>query len=142
MDKKFIIFLILAILTVGGIAFYKTGSAPTINKDELLTASTSPDTISPKNNGIKNNTNIIDEAELKTFTASDVSVKNTQTSCFTIISGSVYDLTNWITKHPGGEKAILSICGKDSTAIFKKQHEGNKKTESVLSSFKIGTLKN
>lgn len=64
----------------------------------------------------------------------------TATSCYTVVRGSVYDLTSWIAKHPGGKDAILSICGKDGTALFVDQHGGSKRQESQLGTFKIGVL--
>jgi cytochrome b involved in lipid metabolism len=52
----------------------------------------------------------------------------------------VYDLTAWISKHPGGERAILSICGKDGSAAFNDQHGGQRRPANELSGFKIGTI--
>jgi len=43
-------------------------------------------------------------------------------SCWSVISGNVYDLTSFITKHPGGADAILASCGKDATAAFDMKH--------------------
>ncbi|MCX7589986.1 MAG: cytochrome b5 domain-containing protein, partial [Patescibacteria group bacterium] len=57
-----------------------------------------------------------------------------------VIRENVYDLTSWITKHPGGEKAILNLCGKDGTSLFEKQHGGEKIPEDALAKFKIGKL--
>jgi hypothetical protein len=56
------------------------------------------------------------------------------------INGGVYDLTAWISKHPGGERAILSICGKDGSAAFNDQHGGQRRPANELSGFKIGTI--
>lgn len=61
-------------------------------------------------------------------------------SCWSVIRGNVYDLTSWITKHPGGQAAILQLCGKDGTAAFVGQHGGSPQQESVLATFKIGVL--
>jgi cytochrome b involved in lipid metabolism len=61
-------------------------------------------------------------------------------SCYSVVNGSVYDLTNWITKHPGGQQAIKGLCGKDGTAAFTGKHGGQQKPETMLASFKIGVL--
>lgn len=66
---------------------------------------------------------------------------NSATSCWTAINGNVYDLTRWIAQHPGGQGAILSICGKNGSAAFNGQHGGNSRPQQMLSTFKIGTLK-
>lgn len=76
----------------------------------------------------------------KTFTFADVAAHNSAASCYTTINGSVYDVTLWIGKHPGGSKAILSLCGKDGTAKFTAQHGGKPPQEQQLATFKIGTL--
>lgn len=70
----------------------------------------------------------------------EVEKHNSKESCWTVIRKEVYDLTNWISKHPGGEKAILDICGKDGTVLFENQHAGQDKPESTLLQFKIGQL--
>jgi cytochrome b involved in lipid metabolism len=74
------------------------------------------------------------------ITMAVVAQHSTATSCYTVIRGSVYDLTSWIAKHPGGRDAILSICGKDGSALFVDQHGGSTRQESQLATFKIGVL--
>jgi cytochrome b involved in lipid metabolism len=76
----------------------------------------------------------------KTFTFADVAAHATAASCYSVVTGNVYDLTSWIGKHPGGEKAILWICGKDGTDAFTGKHGGQEKPEAALKSFLIGTL--
>jgi cytochrome b involved in lipid metabolism len=78
----------------------------------------------------------------KTYTMEEVSKHNSKESCYSVIRGKVYDLTNWIEKHPGGQEKILNICGKDGTEIFKKVHEGKQKPENALMNFEIGNLLN
>ena len=53
---------------------------------------------------------------------------------------NVYDLTSYVSNHPGGASAIAAICGKDGTAAFSGQHGGQSTPTSVLSSFKIGVF--
>ena len=61
-------------------------------------------------------------------------------SCWSAIDGSVYDLTDWIGKHPGGATVIKAICGKDGSASFNGQHAGQKRPADFLASYKIGEL--
>ncbi len=77
---------------------------------------------------------------LKELTMADVASHNTKESCYTAIRGSVYDLTDWIYKHPGGAGAILRLCGKGGTDAFEGKHGGQTRPESELAGFKIGTL--
>ncbi|WKZ28603.1 MAG: cytochrome b5-like heme/steroid binding domain-containing protein [Patescibacteria group bacterium] len=77
----------------------------------------------------------------KTYTMAEVAAHAGAASCWSAINGSVYDLTSWIGKHPGGESAILSLCGRDGSATFNNQHGGSALQENRLASFKIGALK-
>jgi len=71
----------------------------------------------------------------------DVSSHNSQSDCWTAVNGKVYNLTNYINSHPGGQMAIESICGVDGSSAFNNQHGGASKPERVLSGFLIGALK-
>lgn len=77
---------------------------------------------------------------VKTYSMTEVASHNTPTNCWTTINGNVYELTAWIAKHPGGEKAIISLCGIDGSASFNKQHGGQPNPEAALASFMIGKL--
>lgn len=57
------------------------------------------------------------ESAQMTYTTEDVKKHNSKKSCWTIISGSVYDITSYIPRHPGGEE-ILRACGEDATTLF------------------------
>jgi cytochrome b involved in lipid metabolism len=61
-------------------------------------------------------------------------------SCWSAIDGSVYDLTDWIGKHPGGAAVIKAICGKDVSAAFNGQHAGQKRPADFLAAYRIGDL--
>jgi cytochrome b involved in lipid metabolism len=75
-----------------------------------------------------------------TFTMAEVATHANAQSCYTTVSGGVYDVTSYIPIHKGGSAAILAICGKDGSSLFAGQHAGEPKPEQALASFKIGTL--
>ena len=77
----------------------------------------------------------------KGFTKAEVAAKNTTSNCWTIIGNKVYDLTNWISKHPGGSSSIASLCGIDGTSRFKNQHGLSGRPNSELDRYYIGDLK-
>lgn len=118
---------IVAIVVLSGGAYLwsvKTASAPVVRKDETTkevsqTQHSGGDTV---------------------FTAAQVAAHNDKTSCYSIINGTVYDLTSWIDRHPGGAKQILGICGKDGTSAFDRKHEGEPRPEQMLATFAIGSL--
>lgn len=76
------------------------------------------------------------------YTSVEVAAHADKTSCWSIVNGNVYDLTNWIGKHPGGQREIIAMCGKDATSAFEGQHGGDSKPERILASFFIGALIN
>ena len=81
------------------------------------------------------------QGEEKFYTMTQVAQHNSKESCWTVIRGRVYDLTQWIDKHPGGPDKILALCGKDGTQAFEDKHGGQEKPEKTLEQFEIGKLK-
>jgi cytochrome b involved in lipid metabolism len=77
---------------------------------------------------------------MQSYTRMDVSAHENAASCYSSINGNVYDLTDWINKHPGGPLKILMLCGKDGSALFNMQHGAGKREASILSTYKIGIL--
>lgn len=71
-----------------------------------------------------------------------VASHNSAESCYIVVAGSVYDVTSFITKHPGGPSRILKQCGTDATEEFMDQHGGDSRPESALATFKIAALAN
>ncbi|MBP6859715.1 MAG: hypothetical protein KBC69_03810 [Candidatus Magasanikbacteria bacterium] len=81
--------------------------------------------------------------EVKTatsFTLADVAKHNTPESCYIIVNSSVYDVTKFTDKHPGGSDKIIPLCGKDATAPFTQVHGGQQKPADVLVGLQIGVL--
>ena len=74
------------------------------------------------------------------YTMAQVSANNSAKSCWAVIEGSVYNLTNWINSHPGGTSAILSLCGTEATSSFKAQHANQSRPTSRLSGYLLGPL--
>ena len=74
------------------------------------------------------------------YTMTQVKANNTAKSCWSVIDGYVYNLTNWINSHPGGSGAILFLCGTDGTNAFKAQHENQSKPAVRLDTYRLGPL--
>src|ERR1700710_1445214 len=51
-----------------------------------------------------------------------VSQHNSAKSCWVIIHGKAYDVTEFLPEHPGGPKIILKYAGKDATVEFEPIH--------------------
>ena len=74
------------------------------------------------------------------YTMAQVRANDSASSCWSLIGGSVYDLTRWINSHPGGSGAIVGICGRDGTASFNSRHGGQSSPKSTLASYLLGPL--
>ncbi|MDO5627345.1 MAG: cytochrome b5-like heme/steroid binding domain-containing protein [Mobilicoccus sp.] len=74
------------------------------------------------------------------ITMADVQEHADAESCWTVIEGQVYDVTDWISQHPGGAERIEGLCGTDGTDQFLGQHEGAPNPNQRLESFHIGEL--
>ena len=74
------------------------------------------------------------------LTLDEIKKHDSSTSCWSIVYGNVFDLTKWITKHPGGAEKIRAICGKDGTSSFERQHTGDAGAAKQLSSYFLGKL--
>ena len=70
----------------------------------------------------------------------DVATHASAESCWAVVDGSVYDLTTWVGRHPGGRARILGLCGTDATQKFHAQHGTAKRPNATLTGFRIGTL--
>jgi len=133
-NKTNIILIILLVVIAGSFLFIKNSKkmddkyekySDTYNADDSKTAS-----------DVSNKTEATN-----TYSLVEVAKHNNEQSCWTAISGNVYDVTSWISQHPGGERAILSLCGKDGTSAFTNKHGGQPRPEQELKSFLIGVLK-
>ncbi|MTA30380.1 MAG: hypothetical protein F2536_02165 [Actinobacteria bacterium] len=74
------------------------------------------------------------------YTLADVAKRNTPAECWVAIDGNVYDLTGWISQHPGGSGSIRSMCGTDGTNQFLSQHGGESRPSAALDRYLLGPL--
>jgi L-lactate dehydrogenase (cytochrome) len=52
----------------------------------------------------------------------EISKHNSKESCWVVIHGKAYDVTEFLPEHPGGQKIILKYAGKDATEEFEPIH--------------------
>jgi len=126
MKKEIIVGLILVSLV--GVFLYwqlKTTSAP-LKKENKTTASSLPET-----------------NKKSKFSLSEVAKHNKVSDCWIVIKGKVYEVTDYIDKHPGG-KIISSFCGQDASEAFAtkggKNQPHSQNAQEVLSTLFIGEL--
>ena len=137
MQKKLIIAAGVAIIAIAAIFLV-------LPKDNTSNTATTVPNASQGTSG--------EQAGLPTYSATDVAKHNSKSDCWTIISGSVYNLTSYIPHHDGGDE-ILRACGIDGTTLFTQRHTASgqavgsgtphsSQAERDLARLKIGTLAN
>jgi uncharacterized membrane protein len=70
----------------------------------------------------------------------EVSQRNTRESCWSVVNDAVYDLTEFIARHPAGADSIVEMCGEDASEEFNGTHDGQAEPEEWLAVFKIGQV--
>ena len=74
------------------------------------------------------------------YTMAKVKENNSAASCWSVINGNVYNLTQWINSHPGGPSVIRGLCGVDGTSSFNGKHRGDGGPASILTGYLLGPL--
>ncbi len=69
----------------------------------------------------------------------EVAKHNKETDCWMIINYNIYDLTSFLSDHPGGKASMLPYCGGDGTQAFNTK---DKNPAASHSTFAQGLLEN
>lgn len=155
MKNTRIALVVIALLGIGAYSMLGSSSTPsetpgTMAQDNTATQPTN-DTTSASHETI-NTQPVMEDGTLdatlpdtttptvQTYTLAQVSTHNSEQNCWSAVNGNVYNLTSWISQHPGGDRAILKICGSDGSSAFNGQHGDNVQAQTALKEFYIGTL--
>ena len=76
----------------------------------------------------------------KVLNGNEVARHNTKDSCWVIISGKVYDVTEYLPNHPGGSQILLQYGGKDATAVYQPIHPAGTIEENLPESKHLGPV--
>ena len=74
------------------------------------------------------------------FQWAEVAKHDKKSDCWVVIHGDVYDLTDFLDKHPGGLD-ILNGAGGDVTEIFEFMHPLEQVKAGPPKRYKIGTIR-
>lgn len=73
----------------------------------------------------------------------EVSSHNKENDAWVVVEGRVLDVTSWVARHPGGQRVLVGMAGKDATDTFHAFHHPTLgRAHKMLRSFHIGDLRN
>ncbi|KAF8829255.1 hypothetical protein HHX47_DHR3000950 [Lentinula edodes] len=74
------------------------------------------------------------------FVAQTISEHASRDSCWIIVHGKVYDVTEFLDEHPGGSKIILKYAGNDATEAYEPIHPPNAIIDNLSSEKHLGDV--
>ncbi|EDW71968.1 uncharacterized protein Dwil_GK10686 [Drosophila willistoni] len=77
--------------------------------------------------------------EQKTYTRAEVAKHNSNKDTWLLIHNNIYDVTEFLNEHPGGEEVLIEQAGKDATENFEDVGHSNDARE-MMRKYKIGEL--
>ncbi|KAJ8734430.1 hypothetical protein PYW08_013680 [Mythimna loreyi] len=79
------------------------------------------------------------EKQPKLFTREELKSRCTRNDAVLIIHNEVYDVTKFLTEHPGGEEVLLEKGGQDATEPFEDVSHSSD-ARALMKKYKIGEL--
>ncbi|KAI2780742.1 FMN-dependent dehydrogenase-domain-containing protein [Daldinia loculata] len=76
----------------------------------------------------------------KLISAEEVVKHTTPESCWVVLYGNVYDVTEFLPSHPGGSKIILQLAGRDATDEYDPIHPPGILEENLKPEAKLGRI--
>ncbi len=80
------------------------------------------------------------DAPLGRYSLAEVAMHNDAESCWVVVEGEVYDVTEFLEEHPGGKGLLLSVAGTDATTTFNGIHPDLAAALREGEAFKIGVV--
>ena len=74
------------------------------------------------------------------LTAQEVAQHSTRESCWIIIAGEVYDVTDFLDQHAGGPSVILRYAGRDATEEYEPTHSPTALQDSLPAERRLGPV--
>ncbi|KAJ3115945.1 hypothetical protein HDU96_010807 [Phlyctochytrium bullatum] len=79
-----------------------------------------------------------EQAPVRWIAMEEVKMHESETDCWIVVGGKVYDVTGFLDDHPGGAQSILLATGQDATDEFESIH--SQKAHEMLAAYYIGHL--
>ena len=79
---------------------------------------------------------------LPTITRAELASHNSKKSCYVAIGTRVFDVTEFLADHPGGEDLVLEYAGKDVAGILEDEisHKHSEAAYEILEEYVVGNL--
>ncbi len=55
------------------------------------------------------------QQELIRYTRQEVATHKKLDDCWIVIDGSIYNISSWLKRHPGGARILMHYAGEDAT---------------------------
>lgn len=139
-----VVAVIAIIFVLSGMNWDKKDSDKNNSKTSTTMTSSTTSSMQTSNSNSSNTSNTsMTSGSSKTYSEAEVAKNNSKSSCWVSYKGIVYDVTSYISKHPGGDD-ILKACG-GSLEKYNSSHKGgafdSAQVLSNLTPLKIGDLK-
>ncbi|OTA92246.1 hypothetical protein M434DRAFT_57134, partial [Hypoxylon sp. CO27-5] len=69
----------------------------------------------------------------------EIKVHKTETDCWIVVHGVVYNVTKFLDDHPGGKDIILEEAGKDASDVFEEAGHSSEARD-ILRKLLVGRL--
>ena len=153
----FIFGVVLAAILTAGLVFYQNNkngnqvsgskvSVATQTKIKQITSTTSNN----QTTSTVNNIPTTSTAKSLILNMGEISKHNNSSDCWMLISGKVYDITNFFGSHPGGNATMAATCGTNATDAYMTKdpyatstaggRNHSSRAKSMLTDYYIGTL--
>jgi fatty acid desaturase/predicted heme/steroid binding protein len=76
----------------------------------------------------------------RVFTWQELAEHNSEESAWIAVDGKVYDITEFVERHPGGRELLLLAVGREATELVSSYHPFTDAPRTVLKKYLIGSL--
>lgn len=122
----FIFGVVVSAILTAGLVFYQKDKDNNQNLNSIQVESSfktnqtnTPKVIPPNDTTVKpKETTTTPKVSSLTLSMSEISKHNKSSDCWMLISGKVYNITDYFGSHPGGNSTMSATCGKDATAAY------------------------
>lgn len=81
--------------------------------------------------------------QVSTLSLTEIAKHNKSSDCWLLINNKVYNVSSYISAHPGGAGTIISSCGKESTQLYNTKGGNNphsSNANNMLAAYYVGNL--